>query len=155
MKPRLFNSYEECCAFLGIATVGAPDLGWVAEEDRQATVSLVKLFTVHKAHNKANNFVADWSSGSQRKYSAWHWTNSDDTTPSGFGFSRSYCAYWDTITLVGSRLCVGTDTEALHIAKTFGELYQDWYFFAKEASAAGKEVGDNTDNADKTAEGGK
>jgi hypothetical protein len=154
MKPRLFDSYEDSCAFLGIATIGAPDLSWVEPKHRKAVIAQVKLFVVHEAHNKANNFTADWTNGDQRKYCAWQWIKADDNTPSGLGFSYSNCDSWHASTNVGSRLSVGTSEEAIHIAKTYPELYQDWYFFEKEAMTENV-VGEDTETGDKTAEGGE
>ncbi len=135
-KLKLFNSEEDVNTFLGIQPVGEPDLTWVQPQDRKAVLAVVKLFNIHAAHNKANNFVADWSDDDQYKYSAWHWIERNKDQPSGFGFSRTLCDRWRADTLVGSRLSVGTSNEALHIAKTFDYLYQDLYFIIKETANA-------------------
>jgi len=125
---KLFNNEDEVNAFLGIEPIGEPDLSWVQPEDRKATLAAVKLFNIHRAHNKANNFVADWTDSNQRKYSAWHWIEKDESKPSGLGFTCTGYGDWVTGTSVGSRLSVGTSEEALHITKTFDYLYQDLYF---------------------------
>lgn len=125
---KLFNTEEEVNAFLGIEPIGDPDLSWVQPEDRKAVLAVAKLFTAHKAHNQANGFVADWSNPNQWKYNAAHYIEKDTSKPSGLGFAYTYYAYWITRTDVGSRLSVGTETEARHIAKAFEHLYQDLYF---------------------------
>lgn len=128
MEIKLFNSEEEVYAYLGIEPAANPDLSWIQPQHRNAMLVVNKLFNIHEAHNKANNFVADWGNPNQTKYNAYHWIKPDKDKSSGFGFSRTDFDRWSTLTGVGSRLSVGTSKEAIHIAGKFDYLYQDLYF---------------------------
>jgi hypothetical protein len=134
MEIKLFDTEEEVNTFLGIEPIGNPDLSWVSIQNQKALLAVAKLFNIHEAHNKANNFVADWSDDDQYKYNAAHWIDKDESQASGFGFSGTFYDYWSSDTIVGSRLSVGTSKEAIHIAGKFDYLYQDLYFLTNQTN---------------------
>jgi hypothetical protein len=128
---KLFNTEEEVNTYLGITPIAEPDLTWVLPENRKAIVAINKLFNIHKAHNQANNFAADWSDDDQYKYSVWKWIEANSEKLSGFGFSGAGYGGWCASSGVGSRLSVGTSKEVMHIGITFEYLYEDLFFFEK------------------------
>lgn len=131
MDIKLFNTEEEVNAYLGITPVAVPDLSWVQPNNRDAILAVNALFNIHEAHNKANNFVPDYADDDQYKYEVLQYIEPDGNDPSGFGVSLTYYAYWNTCSVVGSRLVVGTSKEAIHIGKTFKQLYIDWFISKK------------------------
>ncbi len=125
---KLFDTIEDVNAFLGITSVGAVDLSWVQPQHQKAILAVNHLFNVHEAHNRANNFVADWVNARQSKFNVWQWIKANKKKASGFGFSTTLYDDWNSDSAVGSRLSVGTLKEAIHIGTKFEYLYEDLFF---------------------------
>lgn len=77
---RKLNSFETCCAYLGMDTT-LPDVSKLPKEFAKALVSNYKLWVIAKAWNKHDGFVPDYDNWDQLKYYAWFYKG-----PSGFAF---------------------------------------------------------------------
>ncbi len=103
------------------------------EGDAEPLIAHYKITKIVEAHNKLNgNWKADWGNYRQYKYSVWKGTKSDESKPSGFGFSSTDCDDWLTDTYVGSRLTVGSREAALYIGNDFEELFEIAWFIIEE-----------------------
>ncbi len=86
---------------------------------------------MHEAYNKLSNFVPDFTNSSQQKWWTWRWIKKVKKSakyPSGLGFSDTNTGYGDTDTVVGPRLCVGTQAEALDMATRHEYLWIGSWF---------------------------
>ena len=78
-----------------------------------------KLVIIVKALNEG--WKPDWNNSNEYKY----WPYFDMRSASGFGFSHSLYAYWNTNTNVGSRLCLKSSELAKYAATQFIEIYKE------------------------------
>lgn len=133
MKKQQVKSFEHACEVLGQAIdTGTFNALGIPQGDIQPLIDYYKITKIVEATNKLNNWKADWSKKSQYKYSPYFWVKANADKPAGFGFSYTYCAYWNSNTFVGSRLCVGTADEARYIGETFIELFESAWLIIED-----------------------
>jgi hypothetical protein len=121
--PTLFNEkgpYLKACKLLGKTPV--PPLEDRTDLDKVSSDAYDRLIICIRAKNMIDGKI--WKQvydGIEQHY--WpYW--SPDT--SGFGFSRAFCASWDTDTVVGARLEYRTRELAEEGANEFKKYYNDY-----------------------------
>lgn len=122
---RSITSFEDACKKEGIDPLQLPDVSMVDPGMGKALIAAYKLFVIFKAIN--DGYVPNWNNDSEYKYFPWFYIKADETRPGGFGFSDSGCDRWRTAADCGSHLCTDTAEKALYIAKTFEDLYIDFF----------------------------
>lgn len=95
----------------------------INQEDTPDEVAYKKLKIIYKALNNDSKFP-DYNNHNQYKYYPWVKPN-----PSGVGLSYGDYVYSRSVTVVGSRLVVGTSEEAEYIGKKFIKKYEAWVLF--------------------------
>lgn len=83
-------------------------------------VAYKMLKEIVKAFNEC--WTPDWTDSSQGKYVPWFKMGS----PSGGGFSFHDYVYWNTNSIVGSRLCFKSADLAKHAGQLFESIYKDF-----------------------------
>ncbi len=99
-----------------------------ATPKRKAFNAAERISTWCEASNKLNGFVINLADPNQVRFHPWHRINRDKSLPSGFGLSSYDYADTHSITLVGSRLQVGSEEEAEYIGSHPEALadYEAW-----------------------------
>lgn len=115
------KTYEDVCQKLGINPDQLPGVDNLPEHQRKSVIAHAKLLNIAEALN--DGWKPDWSNYGELKWYAWFDMN---TKPSG-GFSFGGCFYGYSGTFVGSRLCFKSKSIAEHAAKTFLEIYKDYF----------------------------
>lgn len=98
-----------------------PDFSLFPENDRQAMIAHAKLIIIAKAIN--GDWVPDWTDSDQWKYYPWFEMGSS----SGVGFSYCGYDYWNSVSIVGSRLCFENREKAKYVGTQFQELYKSYF----------------------------
>ena len=114
---KTIKSFEDACKKANIATT-LPDLSMLPEEFIKPVLAAYKLMVIFKAIN--NGWTPDWNNSNQYKYYPWFRANA------GFGFSHSYYADSNSVTVVGSRLCFKTEALARYAGQQFEAVYKDF-----------------------------
>ena len=110
------KTFEEACQRLNLVPEKVLPFPSASDEDQENTNAFVKAKIITKALNEG--WAPDWDDRSQRKWFPWF------EMGSGFGFSDADCAYWNTLTHAGSRLCFKDEDTAAYAAKQFLEVYR-------------------------------
>jgi hypothetical protein len=129
MSKQLIKSFNEACKVLSISD-SLPDVSLLPEKHQKALISHYQLIIITQALNfqdAGKEWEPNWNNWNQLKYYAWFEVKASEEKPSGFGFSGSYCTRTSTYAGVGSRLCFKTRELAQYAAKTFIQLYQDYF----------------------------
>ena len=112
--------FEDACELLGIdptkVCTGKPDD--VLVYDSKSITAYRKLIIIARALNEG--WTPDWNDTNQYKWYPYF------KFKAGFGFSRTYCAYWLSHTTVGSRLCFKSEELAQYAGKQFEAIYQEF-----------------------------
>jgi hypothetical protein len=120
------KTFEDACSLLGID----PKSVFNEETDTLDEIAYKKLKIVVRAINtnsEGRTWEPDWSNSDQYKYYPLFRVLS-----SGFGFSRSDCAYHCTATAVGSHLCFETSEQCAYAATQFIDLYEQFLTIKKQ-----------------------
>ncbi|MDR3059493.1 MAG: hypothetical protein LBU84_15325 [Prevotella sp.] len=112
------TSFESACEFLGIEPA-LPQVDMLPEKHRKSIIAYYKLTTIISALNEG--WEPDWSDWDQYKHYNWFYIDSS----AAFRFYDTHYTYTDTY--VGSRLCFKTRDLAAYAAKTFEDLYKDYF----------------------------
>ncbi|WP_052257127.1 hypothetical protein [Flavobacterium sp. AED] len=115
------KTFEDACKAINVEPTIIPDFSFFPESDRQAMIDHAKLVIIAKAIN--GDWVPDWTNGEWDKYYPWFEMGS----PSGGGFSYDDCAYWYTVSGVGSRLCFESREKAIYAGQQFEDLYKSYF----------------------------
>jgi len=118
------TSFESACNALGIKT-DVPDVSALPEKHQKALIAHYKLIIIAEALNQG--WTPNYNDYDEWKYFPWFEVEASEENPSGSGFSRSDCDYWNTHATVGSRLCFRTKTLAKYAGRQFEELYKDYF----------------------------
>lgn len=118
---RTIKTLEDAYKRTGIKPLQLSDLEAVAEEFREALLSVYNLFVVFKAVN--NDWEADYSDYEQRKYYPWPFVKSGG---SGFDFSGSFYNFVCALSAVGSRLCTESSEKTQFIFENFTKEYENF-----------------------------
>ena len=110
--------FEDACEVLGISS-NIPDFESIDCEDSKMHIALFKLKKIVKAINYLSGFKVNWSDENQRKWYPYFRLNER------FSFVVTYNHWNNTDSVVGSRLCVGSDDEATHLGEEFLDLFED------------------------------
>jgi hypothetical protein len=129
-------SFEACCARMNYDPEKViPDVSVFPARHQNALIGTAKLFIIHEAFNyddkKKKVYEPDWNDRSERKWSYWWDMEKDTNNPSGFRFGGTLCAYPNTDSGGGSRLCNINEDIDIFIAKHFTELFRDIMVFPK------------------------
>ena len=117
------KTFEDACTALKINPALLPDVSLLPEGDRKHVIANYKLIKIAEALNEG--WKPDWKNWDELKYYPWFRMD----TPSGFGFSYSFCAYSFTASIVGSRLCFKSRELAEYAGKQFEAIYNDYLTF--------------------------
>ena len=118
-------SFEDACEALGLDATKLPDVSMLHEKHQKAITAHYKLVTIAEALNEG--WTPDWSNHREYKYLPWFNVVKKEGSGSGFGLAYDVYGYWDTGTIVGSRLCFKTSDLAKFAGNQFKELYEDSY----------------------------
>lgn len=117
------KTFEDACKAQNVNPELLPDVSVIPEKYQKRAIADYKLSVIADALNEG--WEPDWSNSGERKYFPWFEVDADKANPSGFGFSDARYDYWDTGTIVGSRLCFKSSELALYAGKQFEQLYID------------------------------
>ena len=126
------KTFEDACKVLRLdAKKVVPDFKAYPAKDRKGMIAHAKLVIIARALNKvANNgkeWKPDWNNGKWDKYFPWFEMGGS----SGFRFYD--CAYWFSLSDVGSRLCFISYDVARYAGTQFLKLYKEYFIFMKTA----------------------
>ncbi|MBB2149156.1 hypothetical protein [Pedobacter gandavensis] len=107
------KSYEDICKILNLDPNLEPDVSAYDDEDKDAAVSIFRLWKANKA--AWNGEVIDWNNFSQRKYEVW--CDLSDEAGSGSGFSSFDYFYDHGCSFVGARLVWPSYEIGRHLVK--------------------------------------
>lgn len=119
MENHKIKSFEDACIELQEDPNALPEVSHLPEHRRKAPIAQHKLGIIYDAINKIEGFVPDWTNRSQWKYYPWF------DLSSGSGLSYDVYVYVGSHSLVGSRLCCGSEELAEYIGNQFKDLYED------------------------------
>lgn len=113
------KTFEDACAKLNLSQeqVNAM-LSTVDSPYTKSQNAYLKLMIIAEALN--DGWKPDWKDGTQRKYQAYFYAESDG------GFSYTYCNAWTSSTDVPSRLCFKNYEICEHAATTFIDIFNDY-----------------------------
>ena len=109
------KTFEDACQVLGIDAIKFEITGM--DSDVGSIAAYMKLIVIARALNEG--WKPNWANSNEYKYVPWFKEN-------GFGLSFVYCAYWFSITFVGSRLCFKSRELAEYAGKQFESIYQEY-----------------------------
>lgn len=107
------NSYEDVCKILNIDSDLKPDVSVYAEEDKEAAISMFRLWKANKV--AWNGEIIDIDNFEQDKYEVQFFL--DDEAGLGLGFAYKICVFACTEARAGVRLLWPNATIGKHIAK--------------------------------------
>ncbi|MDR3059502.1 MAG: hypothetical protein LBU84_15375 [Prevotella sp.] len=113
------TSFESACEFLGMEPI-VPQVESFPEKDRKSIIAYHKLTIIIRALNEG--WEPDWSDWDQYKHYNWFYV---ERSSAAFRFYATDCT--TSHTRVGSRLCFKTRDLAAYAAKTFEDLYKDYF----------------------------
>ena len=123
-KIKKIKSFDDACKILN-QDATLPSFTMVSEKEQAAMIAHYKLMIIIRAANTLDNdgaqWTPNWKDSSQYKYYAWFEMDGS----SGFRF-RVYVG-WLANSYVGSRLCFKSYERCTEIAKTFFDLYKDYF----------------------------
>lgn len=114
----LFN--KACKALKLNPEKAMPKVSGMPEKHRKSIMAYAMLIIIIEHVN--GKWKANYNTGNT-KYWTWHWVKADEKRPGGFGFSNTYSFYVLTLTLLGSRLCFGSEADCKKYEKPLEELY--------------------------------
>lgn len=124
------KSFEDACKARKYDANALPDVSNLPAHLQNHMTASYKLLVIAEAINAdgkdSEPWQPDWSNYNQRKYFAYFEVDTekeDETNKAGFGFSVTYCVYWDAGTSVGSRLCFDSREKAVYFGETFADLH--------------------------------
>jgi len=125
-KYKELKTFEDACKVLELDPKQViPDFSCYPEKDRASMIAHAKLVIIVRAANKlANNgkeWTPDFSNYNERKYEIWF-----DYDASSSAFRCLVCAYWGTVSSVGSRLCFNSSEIAEYIGNQFIDLFNEY-----------------------------
>ena len=113
------KTFEDACKTLGINPDSVPDLSALPESDNKAMTAFYKLRIIAQALNEG--WQPNWSNNREYKWQPWF-----DEKKAGSGLSFHGADYWDTLTIVGSRLCFKSRELCEYATSQFADLYSDY-----------------------------
>ncbi|REC78594.1 hypothetical protein DRF60_09100 [Chryseobacterium elymi] len=115
------NSYGDICKILNIDPDLKPDVSTYAEEDREAAISMFRLWKANKA--VWNGEVIDFNNCDRNEYQQKYevMCNLSDEAGGGSGFTYSSCSSAGDYSAVGARLLWPNTTVAKHMTKVMRE----------------------------------
>jgi hypothetical protein len=113
------KTYEDACFVLNINPAAQIPYSSPGNKFELAMNAFARLNFIVSALNEG--WEPNWSNSSEYKYYPWFKANE-----SGFGFSYTYYAGWDTYTGVGSRLCFKSSDLAMYAGAQFEAIYNDF-----------------------------
>ena len=111
------KSFKDACNKLGISSE-LPEFPIVQEAEQRSLVAHYKLIIIAKALNEG--WMPNWTDRTQVKYYPW------PQYSAGVGFSFCDCAYSNTHSDVGSRLCYKSEELARYAFYQFKDIYNDF-----------------------------
>lgn len=126
-EPKSITTFEEACQKLGLPIDESilPDLSVFSEKHRAALIASAKLIIIAEALN--DGWEPNWDDYNEYKYFPWFYMDSP-----GFRFYDVGCAWADTCSDGGSRLCFRTRKLAEYAGQTFLELYREMMVIPKK-----------------------
>ena len=91
------------------------------EELERDEIAYRKVKLIVSALNEG--WTPDWSDSNENKYFPWFKMGS----PSGAGFAYDDCDYWDSDSIVGSRLCFKSSELAKYAGTQFNDIYKEFF----------------------------
>ncbi|MBD3748534.1 MAG: hypothetical protein IE931_03465 [Sphingobacteriales bacterium] len=115
VKSRI-TSYEDACEELEREQIELSDFNFLPAKDREAAFGFHQITTIIEAYNEG--WQPDWTDSNETKYYPWF-----RLVGSGVGFSYDVYGCGDSHTYVGSRLVLKSSDLAIHVGKTFIDIY--------------------------------
>lgn len=125
------KDYLHGCEILGLDPDAKPDNSKIRERDRAGFDALFELTIIIEAQNKLDNFEPNFLDEDQDKFNPWHWVEEDESKVSGVGLSSYDYVRTVTVTIVGSRLVLGSIESAKYIGTEHIAKYEAWYLIPK------------------------
>ena len=124
------KTFEDACKSENISTE-LPNVSVIPELEQEAVINFYKALIICKALNNTveKDWRPNWNNYSEQKYYPWFDLENYDKTVSGSGFSFDGCAYVDSGTFVGSRLCFINSELATYAGKQFTDVYKAFFTF--------------------------
>lgn len=120
------KTFEDACKVENLdPTTVIPDFSCYPEKDRKSMIAHAKIVIIVRAANRLANegkeWTPDFNSHKEVKYEAWF---EKGRGSSGFRFGG--CAYWLSLSVVGSRLCFISSEVCEYVATQFIDLYNEY-----------------------------
>lgn len=121
------KSFEDACAHLGIEPL-LPEVSSLHPTHQKSIIAFYKLSMIISAMN--DGWQPDWLDYSQRKWFNWWYAGLASTGASaGLVCVTSNYSVSTTYSVIGSRLCFKTESDAQYAAENFKDLYEDYLLF--------------------------
>ena len=121
--------FEKACDILNLDPTALPVVNHLPDQDQKALIAHYKIMKVIEAKNKQNNnWKPDWTNRNQWKYYPWLRVEEKEDK-SGLGLSYFYYVYAFSHTSVGSRLCVGSASQAKEVFVECKDLYEEYFLY--------------------------
>lgn len=113
------KTFAQACKKLGLkASQVVPKVAMMPKQHRKSLIATAKLIIIAQALN--DGWVPDWNNYDEYKYYPWFYMNKP-----AFRFDDSACAFVNSFSAGGSRLCYRTRELSDYAGKTFIGLYKD------------------------------
>lgn len=114
---REIDSFAKVCQIAGVdpEVYALPE---DATDDQIGANAFAKLQLIYRVFNQG--WKANWANSSEAKFYPWF------TWQAGSGFSFHVFGYVRSYAYVGARLCTDTRDKAIHIGKTFTDIYNQF-----------------------------
>jgi hypothetical protein len=113
-----FKTFDDLCRATGNTEVEF-NKKWDPASFDPSTIAFERMKILTRAYNQ--DWPFDAYNTNQRKWYPWF-----NVSSSGFGFSGAAYFYVIANTVVGSRLCFESEEKAIHAAKTFIKLFENF-----------------------------
>ena len=132
-KSTKVESYEHACEILGQDPNDLPGVYNLPEKHRKYYTDQHKLITIIEAQNKISEETPEWKidfseDNDQLKYYPWPEVVKDESK-SGLGLSLYAVYYSSSFSHVGSRLYLGSESDAKYVFEKFKDLYESFHLY--------------------------